>query len=105
MIEKQYVKSRKVWKITFELPTKGLPEGIEIENAFLAGEFNDWAPTATPMTPRKKDGAFRATVELEPGEYQFRYVINGEHWYNDQNADGYVPSGFGEHNCVVAIPI
>ena len=101
MLKKQYVKSRKVSKVTFELSKAELPEGIKAQDAYLVGEFNDWDPTVTPMK-RGKGGAFRATLELEPGrEYQFRYLVNGEHWCNDWHADAYVPSGLGEDNCVV----
>ncbi len=101
MLKKRYIKSRKVWKVTFELPKAELPEAIEVESVHLVGEFNDWDPTTTPMT-RRKGGVFRAALELEPGrEYQFRYLVNGEHWCNDWHADAYVPSSLGEDNCVV----
>jgi hypothetical protein len=104
MLKKRYVKSRKAWKVTFELPKAELPEGIEVESVHLVGEFNDWDHTATPMK-RGKTGVFRAMLELEPGRgYLFRYLINGEHWHNDRHADGYVPSGLGEDNCVVVTP-
>ena len=104
MLKKRYIKSRKVCKVTFELPEAELPEAIEAESVHLVGEFNDWNTTATPMKHGKK-GVFRATLELEPGrEYQFRYLVNGEHWCNDWHADAYVPGDFGEDNCVVVTP-
>ena len=104
MLEKRYIKSRKVWKVTFELAQVELPEAIEAESVHLVGEFNDWDPTATPMT-RRKGGVFRVMLELEPGqEYQFRYLVNREHWCNDWDADAYIPIGTGEDNCVVVTP-
>jgi hypothetical protein len=103
MLKKQYIKSRKVWKITFELPETELPEAIEAKSVHLMGEFNDWSATAMPMDRRK--GIFRATVEIQPGqEAPFRYLVNGEHWCNDWYADAYVPNGFGEDNCVAIAP-
>ena len=97
MLEKKYRKSGQVCIVTF-----ALPESIEAENACLVGEFNDWDVTAAPMT-RGKDGVFRATLELESGRaYQFRYLVDGEHWHNDWHADAYVPNGLGEDNGVVA---
>jgi hypothetical protein len=105
MIKKKFVKSRKVSKITFVFPKVELPEGIEAESVNLAGEFNDWDPTATPMK-HDSNGAYRTTIELEPGrEYQFRYLVNGEHWCNDWNADAYVPNNLGVDNCVVVTPL
>jgi 1,4-alpha-glucan branching enzyme len=104
MLKKRYIKTRKVAKVTFDLPKSELPETIEVESVHLVGEFNEWDPTATPMALRR-GGIYRVTVELEPGrEYQFRYLVNGEHWYNDWHADAYVPSGTGGDNCVVVTP-
>lgn len=104
MLKKRYIKSRRVWKVTFELARTELPEGIDVKAVHLLGEFNDWDPTATPMT-RSKKGIFRTTVELAPGrEYPFRYLINGEHWCNDWHADAYVPSGLGGDNCLLILP-
>jgi 1,4-alpha-glucan branching enzyme len=103
MIKKKYVKSRKVGKVTFELSTDELPEALEIDTVHLVGDFNDWDRTATPMTRRKN--LFKATVELEPGrDYQFRYLVNGEQWYNDWHADGYAPNEHGSENCIVVAP-
>jgi hypothetical protein len=104
MLKKQYVKSRKICKITFELAKDQVPPDVEAKNVYLVGEFNNWDPTVTPM-PRRKGGIYRTMLELEPGrEYQFRYLVNGEHWYNDQHADAYVPGGSGADNCVVMTP-
>ena len=104
MIKKSYVKSRQVYKITFELPQAELPKEIEIETIHLAGEFNDWSATDTPMAQRK-DGTYRAQLELEPGrEIQFRYLLNGQHWCNDWHADFYVANEHGTENCVVTTP-
>ncbi len=96
MLEKQYNEARQTCTVTFTLP-----EAIQPERACLVGEFNDWDAAATPMT-RGEDGVFRATLDLEAGrEYQFRYLVNGEHWHNDWHADAYVPNGLGEDNSVV----
>jgi 1,4-alpha-glucan branching enzyme len=104
MLKKQYIKSRKVAKVTFEVSKDELPEDIAVESVHVVGEFNGWDPTATPMD-RRRGGVYRATLELEPGrEYQFRYLINGEHWCNDWHADAYVPSPTGGDNCVVVTP-
>ncbi len=102
MLTKQYVKSRDVCKITFVLPLDELPEGLDVHDVRLAGEFNAWDESTAPMKLNKKKKAYAVTVELEPGrEYQFRYVLNGDIWYNDWAADAYVPSEFGQDNSVV----
>ena len=103
MLKKQYVKSRRVWKVTFDLPKAQVPPDVEVESVHLVGEFNGWDATATPMVLRK-GGVYRAMVELTPGRaYEFRYVINGERWCNDWHADAYVPNVFGSEDSVVRV--
>ncbi len=104
MIKKKYVKSRDVSKITFELAKYEIPGELEADTVHLVGDFNDWDPRATPMKYLKK-GSFQAVVELEPGRvYQFRYLINGEFWCNDWEADDYILSEYGADNCVIKVP-
>ena len=103
-LKKTYVKSHRTYKVTFELPEAELPEGVAIESIHLVGEFSDWKHGAMPMT-RGPDGTFRLTLELEPGRAaQFRYLINGQQWYNDWHADAYVLNAYGADNCVVVTP-
>jgi len=100
-LKKRYLKSKPVCKVTFELPRKAAPAA---ESVGLAGDFNGWDPQVTPLT-RKKSGDFNVTLELESGrEYQFRYVIDGQTWENDWQADRYAPSEIpGVENSVVAV--
>jgi 1,4-alpha-glucan branching enzyme len=104
MLKKRYVKSRQVVKVAFEYPKDEWPENIQVESVSLVGDFNGWEVSATPMS-RGRGSNFRATLELAPGRaYQFRYLINGEHWRNERHADRYVPNDFGGENCVVETP-
>ena len=103
MLEKTYVKSRKVWKVKFKLPKEECPAIKEITNVQLVGDFNNWDPSAMPMII--KQNAYTATIELQPGyDYHFRYLINGKIWWNDGHADKYFPNNYGGENCVVILP-
>jgi hypothetical protein len=43
-------------------------------------------------------------LELEKGkEYQFRYVIDGKEWINEEQADKFVPNAFQTENSVVVV--
>ena len=44
---------------------------------FLAGSFNDWSQTATPMK-KGKDGQWSASLPLAPGRYEYKFVVDGE---------------------------
>lgn len=100
-ISKQYLKTKPLCKVTFTLPAHRLEN---IEQAALLGEFNDWDPVALPMK-RSKTGDYTATLNLEKNkEYQFRYLVNGGTWLNDEAADSYQPSPVSyDHNSVVRL--
>lgn len=100
MIKKQFLKSKPVCKATFSLPTELLPEAKKVE---LVGEFNNWGADDAITLKKQKNGVFKAVVELEQGkEFQFRYLIDGATWVNDEEADKYVASEYGSENCIIS---
>lgn len=100
-IEKKYLKSKEVCKVTFVIPSM---EFGKPDTAFLVGEFNEWSMDSLPMK-KLKDGSFKLTIDLETGrEYQFRYLLDGERWENDGVADKYAYCSFGNcENSVVQV--
>jgi len=100
-IKKQFLKTKPEANVTFQLPAEAAPAA---EKVTLVGDFNGWDEAATEMK-KLKSGVFKATVKLETGkEYQFRYLIDGETWENDWEADSYVPNELTfEDNSVVAL--
>ena len=51
---------------------------------------------------RLKDGRFMAMKRFEPNcRYEFRYLVDGETWINDAEAESYTPNPYGSDNCVV----
>ena len=98
MLKKNYTKTGRSCRVTFKYPNEE-----QAESAILAGEFNDWSLTAAPMK-KLKDGSFSVTVSLKPGySYRYRYVLDGNVWVNDPDADEYAPNEYGEKNSVVTI--
>ncbi len=67
---------------------------------YLVGEFNNWNPRADRMTKTKN--GFRKTIQLPPGEYQYKFLIDGE-WHHDPSATRQVPNQFGSTNSVVRV--
>ena len=99
-IAKQFLKSKPLAKVTFELPAEAVNGAKTVA---LAGEFNNW-DTSSHALKKQKDGSYKATVELPIGnEYQYRYVLDGATWINDWAADKYVPGDSGEENSVVVL--
>ena len=67
----------------------------------LSGDFNGWSPDATPMK-RHEDGHWETTVELAPGRYQYKFVVDGR-WKVDPAAQNHVPNEHGSLNSVVEV--
>ncbi|MFD1140730.1 isoamylase early set domain-containing protein [Larkinella insperata] len=101
-LAKQYVKSKPtICKVTFTLPADAVNGAKEVA---LVGDFNGWDASATPLK-KQKDGSYKTTVELPVGqETQFRYLIDGDQWLNDPEADKFIGSGVSsDDNSVVAL--
>ncbi len=100
-LEKQFVKAKKTYKVTFSVPMETLDGAKEV---LLLGDFNQWEPKEGIPMKLTKD-KFTATMELNPGqEYEFRYLIDNKFWTNDRDADKFAPTPFGVENSVVVIP-
>ncbi len=98
MLKKTRSTDKGTTKVSFVLGSQPNAHHVHV-----AGTFNDWQ-ASTPMK-RQKDGTWRATVELEAGRnYEFRYLVDGNVWVNDEAADAYVPNPFGADNCLLRTP-
>jgi opacity protein-like surface antigen len=71
------------------------------ERVSVAGSFNDWDPEATPLRPAG-DGRWEGCAELEPGTYQYAYIIDGE-WTTPPEAKSVVEDGFGGRNGILEV--
>ena len=49
----------------------------------LAGTFNNWNKTATPLQVDADGLTWRVNVPLELGQYQYKFVLNGAEWVTD----------------------
>jgi 1,4-alpha-glucan branching enzyme len=67
----------------------------------VAGSFNNWDASRTPMS-RDSEGAWRATVWLPAGRYEYRFVVDGQ-WINDPSARESVENTFGSTNSVLVV--
>lgn len=77
-----------------------LPPCLWADRVAIAGEFNDWDESATPMR-QGDDGVWRAIVDLPCGrQYEFRYVVDGE-WMTDLHADGFATNSYGTDNSII----
>ena len=67
-----------------------------------AGDFNGWNPSRTPLE-QTADGAWTVTLPLEPGRYEYQFVVDGERWISDPFATEQSNDGFGSQNAVLDV--
>lgn len=93
MLKKRYFKTKNECEVTFRL------EELDAIEAALVCESNGWTPI---QMKQLKSGPFQTKLRLPLGEQmQFRYLLDGERWMNDEAADGYVLNEFGGENSIV----
>ncbi len=73
------------------------------ERVNLAGSFNGWSTDATPMADTDSDGTWEITIDLPDGEYQYKFVVNGNQWITDPNNPKGAPDGYGGQNSVITV--
>ena len=93
MLKKKFFKTKDECEVAFEV---ALDDAERVE---LLCESNGWEPIAMK---RAKGGPFRTRVRM-PKErgFQFRYLVNGTNWVNDEGADDYRYNEFGGRNGVL----
>ncbi|HDK27842.1 MAG TPA: hypothetical protein ENG48_12245 [Candidatus Atribacteria bacterium] len=69
----------------------------------IAGDFNGWNPQANLLEDPDGDGIWTGTLNLEPGKYEYMFVLDGEKWLPDPNALRYAKDGFGNKNAILEI--
>ncbi|MBR2839223.1 MAG: glycogen-binding domain-containing protein [Kiritimatiellae bacterium] len=69
---------------------------------YVAGEFNEWNPTAKKMAYKARSGIYTATLKLAPGSYQYKFVIDGT-WCADPENVNAVANDCGTFNSIVTV--
>lgn len=73
----------------------------QASNVSLLGCFNAWDSHATPLK-KNEEGVWTCTVSIEPGEHQYRFIVDGE-WQDDPRNQNRCWNEFGTENCVLAV--
>jgi 1,4-alpha-glucan branching enzyme len=73
------------------------------EAVYLMGDFNQWDEKVHPMK-QEKDGTWKKTILVEPGKYEYRFLVDGE-WRNDPSNDQICPNCFGTVNNILDVSI
>ena len=101
-LNKKYSSNKKSCKVTFTLPKEFV---FNFNKVSLVGDFNNWSTNENLFSETEADGSYSVSVILESNkEYQFRYLCDGVHWFNEPEADKQVDSYVkGSKNSVIAV--
>ena len=86
---------RKGSQVTFVL-------GADVGQVSVVGDFNDWDPFAHPMRKRS-NGTRSVTVDMPTGPHCFRYLAADGAFFDDPEADGFEPNGYGGTHSLVVV--
>jgi len=68
----------------------------------VAGDFNRWQGDSTLMVPQG-GGVWTVDLPLRPGTYSYMFVVDGNLWVTDPDAETFRDDGFGNRNAVVRV--
>ena len=83
-------------EVPFTVRAKGASEVV------VTGDFTQWSRDGIRLRKGPND-EWRTVLELEPGEHQYRLVIDGN-WQDDPQATKRVPNPYGGQNSVLRVP-
>jgi len=86
-------------EITFTLQA----DASQVKSIAVVGDFNDWDPDRNQLLDENGDGVWATTLKLEPGRYEYMFILDGQKWVPDPEAYRYVRDGFGNKNAVIEI--
>ncbi len=73
----------------------------DARNVVFTGDFSNWSKDSVRLT-KAANGEWTGSVDLAPGEYQYRLLVDGE-WRDNPAAETRVPNQFGTSNCVLKV--
>jgi 1,4-alpha-glucan branching enzyme len=73
----------------------------EAREVRVTGDFTGWAKVGIQLS-HNGDGEWRTVLSLEPGEYQYRLLID-EEWKDHAEATERVANPFGSENRVLKV--
>jgi len=72
------------------------------ENVYLTGEFASWSRNGISMDRDHSDGLWKVALKLEPGEYEYRFIVDGI-WIKDPKNSDTVVNEFGQENSLLIV--
>jgi len=88
----------------YEITDKGVEftySDPSAKTVYIGGSFNNWSQDANELK-KGDDGVFRTVIELKPGKYQYKFVVDGN-WKEDTDNPEKIDDGYGGINSIVEV--
>ncbi len=86
-----------------------VPEGVmfaldapQAKEVRVTGEFSNWSREGLAMDKDGADGLWKVVADIEAGEYEYRFIVDGV-WVRDPNNNDYVRNEFGQENSLLIV--
>jgi len=78
-------------------------KGPEARSVAVIGSFNNWHPQECELHRNNGDTAWKVTVWLPSGRYEYAFLVDGGKIVADPHAAFYRDDGFGNQNTVLVV--
>lgn len=75
----------------------------EASSVHVTGDFAAWSADGIALQDLRGSGIWTVDVPLDPGTYQYTFIIDGAEWRPDPGAVAQVDDGFGQMNSLVVV--
>jgi 1,4-alpha-glucan branching enzyme len=82
--------------VQFELRAPGA------RSVAVGGDFDGWSGSNALEDP-DGDGVWTGRVAVQPGLHTYMFLVDGDDWVTDPDANRYTDDGFGNRNAVLAV--
>ncbi len=103
-MKKELIKNQANYAVTFHY--NAIPEN-PVHSVIVLGDFNEWSLENGFELKANKNGDFEGKFKIPAGrDYHFRYLVNGNRWANEKDADRFESSPLHPHidNSVLSLP-
>ena len=73
----------------------------DAKQVVVTGDFTRWSKEQVRMA-KGPNGEWQALLNLSPGEYQYRLIVDGE-WRDHAEAQKRVANPYGTQNCILTV--
>jgi len=70
----------------------------------VSGSFDAWSKVGEPLSYDATTQSWQASVMLDTGSYQYKFVVDGSTWLADPNNTSSVGDGYGGVNSLLVCP-